>query len=188
MRRMRTVRTLRTVLAGTVLLIGPAAASCTSTPSGTGGSTPAGITVTSTATAPAVTVTSGGSSKGAAPTGPALSAGVAIRRAIEKFNSTAGGSVQAQQELLARMVAPGQRAGQRACPGTGNTISFEPVYASLALAPTWKPQQGTMTGTVYALPALIRIHNGDRITGTDLTDLHLTVNSGQVQFPALCVS
>ena len=37
---------------------------------------------------------------------------------------------------------------------------------------------GSLTGTVYALPTLIRIYTGDRITGTDLTTLHLGVQAG----------
>ena len=42
-------------------------------------------------------------------------------------------------------------------------------------APGWTPQTGALSGTVYALPTLIRIYTGDRITGTDLTTLHLGV-------------
>lgn len=148
---------------------------------------PHGATLPSAATPP-TSSPAATAAPGTAATAVAGSDVDAIRRAIERFNSTAGGPATAQQLLLAQLVAPGQQAGQRACPSTTNTVSFEPVYAFLAPSPTWKPEQGAMTGTVYSLPALIRIHSGNRITGTDLTDLHLAVNSGRVEFPALCVS
>jgi len=40
---------------------------------------------------------------------------------------------------------------------------------------------------VYALPTLIRIYTGDRITGTDLTPLHLGVTGGDAYLHSLCL-
>ena len=77
---------------------------------------------------------------------------------------------------------------RNSCPAANNTISFEPVYARLAAAPDWKPTGGTLPGTVYALPTLIRVYTGDRITSTDLTDLHVSIDGGRAWLPALCLS
>ena len=111
-----------------------------------------------------------------------------VQRAIDEFNRTAGGSVQAQQAVLTKLVSAGQVTVQEKCARATNTIRFEPVYDRLTLAPDWKPASGTLPGQVYQLPTLIRIYSGDRITGTDLTDLHLSVEAGQVRLPALCLS
>ncbi|MET3804497.1 hypothetical protein ABIB25_001492 [Nakamurella sp. UYEF19] len=113
---------------------------------------------------------------------------VAAQLVIDAFNRTAGGSVAAQQAVLGRLVSSGQQAVQRRCPTATSTISFDPVYSRLAVAPGWKPTSGTLPGTVYALPTLIRIYRGDRIVGTDLTDLHLTIDSGVAGLPALCLT
>lgn len=43
-------------------------------------------------------------------------------------------------------------------------------------------------GTEYLLPAFITIYTGSRITGTDLTTLHLWVKDGLARTAALCVS
>jgi hypothetical protein len=43
-------------------------------------------------------------------------------------------------------------------------------------------------GTEYLLPAFITIYTGSRITGTDLTTLHLWVDDGSARTAALCVS
>lgn len=54
------------------------------------------------------------------------------------------------------------------------------------------PAPGTDTaggdGTAYLLPAYITIYTGDRMTGTDLTTLHLWVTGGRARTAALCVS
>lgn len=110
-----------------------------------------------------------------------------IRHAIDSFDAAAGSPVAAQQAVLRTLVSPGQADVQRHCPGPTTTISFEPVYAWLAPAPDWRPSSGSLPGTVYALPTLIRIYTGDRITGTDLTDLHVAVSGGRAMLPALCL-
>jgi hypothetical protein len=43
-------------------------------------------------------------------------------------------------------------------------------------------------GMEYLLPAFITIYTGGRITGNDLTTLHLWVEDGMARTPALCVS
>lgn len=111
-----------------------------------------------------------------------------IQRAIDAFNGKAGGSVSGQQAVLADLLDEGQRAEQDRCAAATTTLEFEPVYARLAPSPGWKPSHGALYGTVYALPTLIRIYTGNRITGTDLTDLHVAIQDGQARLPALCLS
>lgn len=131
----------------------------------------------------------------AAAAGPASGAGIAdspdgrsIRSAIVAFDASAGGPAADQQRLLQNLVAPGQRAGQQECRTSQTTLSFEPVYADLAPSPHWRPAEGTLPGTVYSLPILIRIFTGSRLTGTDLADLHVSVQDGRAMFSTLCVS
>jgi hypothetical protein len=112
---------------------------------------------------------------------------VLVQRAFDAFNATAGGSVAAQQSEIGKLVSTGQAQVQARCPKATSTISFEPVYARLAPAPNWRPGSGTLPGRIFAIPTLIRIYTGNRITGTDLTDLHLSVDGGQISFPALCL-
>jgi hypothetical protein len=112
----------------------------------------------------------------------------AVVTTIDAFNTTAGGPVAGQQAALDQLVSSGQSAVQSRCPPAKNTITFEPVYARLAPAPDWKPSSGTLPGAVYSLPTLIRVYTGDRITSTDLTDLHLSVEGGKGWLPALCLS
>ena len=111
-----------------------------------------------------------------------------VRHTIEEFNATAAGPVTAQKAKLAELVSPGQASVQSRCPAATSTISFEPVYARLTPAPDWKPTSGTLPGTVYALPTLIRVYTGDRITSTDLTDLHVSIQGGRAWLPALCLT
>ena len=92
-----------------------------------------------------------------------------------------------QQKVLAELVDPGSATVLGKCPPTTATLRFEPVYAALRGAPEWRPASGALSGTVYALPALIRIYTGDRVTGTDLTTLHLGVRDGEASLTALCV-
>ena len=112
----------------------------------------------------------------------------AIRATLQRVNATAGGPVSNQQQVLADLVDPGSAAALHRCPRTTATLRFEPVYQGLRSAPDWRPAAGSLTGTVYALPALIRIYTGDRVTGTDLTTLHLAVQGGEASLTALCVS
>jgi hypothetical protein len=110
-----------------------------------------------------------------------------VEDAVGSFNASAGGPVAGQQAALDRLVSAGQRAVQDKCPVARTTISLEPVYSRFSPSPDWRPPSGTFPGVVYALPTLIRIYTGDRITGTDLTDLHVSIEVGRVSFPALCV-
>lgn len=108
--------------------------------------------------------------------------------AIDTFNAAAGGPVSAQQRALAGLLDDGQRSVQSRCAAAATTLELQPVYARLAAAPGWKPSSGTLSGTVYSLPTLVRIWTGNRITGTDLTDLHIAVADGRARLPALCPS
>jgi len=110
-----------------------------------------------------------------------------VRRAIEAFNSTAGGPVATQQAHLRRLTSSGQLAVQHKCPPATSTVTFEPVYARLAAVPNWRPTSGSLPGVVYALPSLIHIYTGSRIVGTDLTELRLAVDGGEVRLAALCL-
>ncbi len=125
---------------------------------------------------------------GATPAARQDEALAAVQQTIEQFNATAGGPVAAQEAALATLVSGGQSSVQSRCPAASSTISFEPVYARLAPSPGWTPTSGTLPGTVYSLPTLIRVYTGDRITGTDLTDLHVSVQDGRGWLPALCLS
>ena len=111
-----------------------------------------------------------------------------VQRAVDSFNAAAGGPVSGQQSALGALLDDGQRSVQAKCAAATTTLKFEPVYGRLAPAPGWTPRQGTLSGEVYALPTLIRIYTGNRITGTDLTDLHLAVKDGRARLPALCLS
>jgi hypothetical protein len=110
-----------------------------------------------------------------------------VQRAVDSFNAGAGGPVSGQQTALAALLDSGQRSVQSACSAATTTLRFEPVYGRLAAAPGWRPGKGTLSGTVYAVPTLIRIYLGNRITGTDLTDLHVSVHAGRAWLPALCL-
>ena len=112
----------------------------------------------------------------------------AIRGTIAALNAGAGQSVTDQQTTLQSLIDVGQRATQAKCPAATSTLEFLPVWSSLAVAPDWHPPAGTMSGTIYSLPTLIRIHRQDRITGTDLTDLHVAVAADGASLPSLCVS
>jgi len=112
----------------------------------------------------------------------------AIRRSVELLNAAAGGAVSEQQEVLRDLVDPALGAGLDECPIATTTLLFEPVYPGLRPTPDWTSANGSLTGTLYALPSLIRIHTGDRVTGTDLTTLHFGVQSGEAFLTPLCVS
>ncbi len=133
----------------------------------------------------------------------------AIRRAIDAINATAGGPVDAQRRELDRLAAPGQRAQQKACPSAHSTLAFQPAYDDLRPAPPDTEDTGASPGsavttdgspsapvtggvdadgTAYLLPSFITIYTGERITGTDLTTLHLWVGGGRARTGALCVS
>ena len=111
----------------------------------------------------------------------------AIRSAIDTINATAGGSVAGQQAVLADIVDPALSDAFRHCSPATTTLRFEPVYTGLRATPDWTGADGTPAGTLYALPVLIRIYTGDRITGTDLTTLHVGVHDGAASITPLCV-
>ncbi len=115
----------------------------------------------------------------------------AIRRTVERFNA-ADGTVAAQQKVVVDLVDPAQRSIQSRCPKATTTLELEPVWSALAAAPAWRPSAGEMSGVVYSLPTLIRIHRAGRISGTDLTDLHLAVSTNGstrvARLVALCIS
>ena len=111
-----------------------------------------------------------------------------IRAAIDGLNATAGGEVADQQEALRRTVDPALLAELDRCPPAQTTLRFEPVYAGLRPDPDWRGPSGTPAGTVYALPTLIRIYTGDRITGTDLGTLFLGIEDGRALLAPVCVA
>lgn len=146
-----------------------------------------GIATSSPRAVAPLTLSSTGAPAGSSAADPTAQALRLAQQAIGEFNATAGGPVVAQQSVLNRLVSTGQRQVQDRCPQPTTTISFDPVYARLAPSPGWRSANGTLPGVLYALPTLIHIYTGNRITGTDLTDLHLSVDAGRVTFPALCV-
>jgi hypothetical protein len=82
----------------------------------------------------------------------------AIRTTIDRLNGTAGGSVAGQQAALAATVEPGSVTELDDCPAATATLRFLPVYSALRPSPDWTPDKGSLSGTIYALPTLIRIY------------------------------
>ena len=111
----------------------------------------------------------------------------AIRDTIDRLNAAAGGAVADQQAVLHGVVDPALRADLDRCPVPTTTVRFQPVYPGLRPEPGWTADDGPLTGTVYALPSLIRSYTGERITGTDLTTLHVGVTDGEAYLTPLCV-
>ena len=111
----------------------------------------------------------------------------AIRDTIDRLNAAAGGAVADQQAVLHGVVDPALRADLDKCPVPTTTVRFEPVYPGLRPAPGWTAADGPLSGTEYALPSLIRSYTGERITGTDLTTLHVGVSGGEAYLTPLCV-
>ena len=111
----------------------------------------------------------------------------AIRATIDRLNATAAGAVSDQQAALAALIDPALTGALDDCPPATTTLRMEPVYPGLRPAPDWTAPEGALGGTVYALPSLIRIYTGDRMTGTDLTTLHLGLDGGKAYLAPLCV-
>jgi hypothetical protein len=109
-----------------------------------------------------------------------------IRVTMQALNSSAAGGVAEQQATLATVVEPALAKALDDCAPATTTLRFEPVYRGLRPAPGWTGTSGSLTGTVYALPTLIRVFTGDRITGTDLTTLHFGVQAGEAFITPLC--
>jgi hypothetical protein len=149
----------------------------------TAGATGSGATATRVA--PTGTTAPGTTAPDSAGVPPGDSA--AIRHAIDAINAGAGGPVSVQRSVLAHLVSPALAAALRNCPPATTTLRFEPVYAGLRPTPAWSSPHGAPAGTIYALPVLIRIYTGDRITGTDLSTLHLGVHGHRAAITPLCV-
>jgi len=112
----------------------------------------------------------------------------AIRTTVDRLNGTAGGAVADQQAQFEAAVDPSSAQALADCPAATTTLLFRPVYSGLRPTLGWAPQQGALTGTIYALPTLITIYTGDRVTATDLTTLHLGVADGEAFLTPLCVN
>ncbi len=109
---------------------------------------------------------------------PDPAADTAVRATIEAFNAAAAAGPADQQHRLADLVEPDRAAEVRNCPAATSTVRFEPVYGGLRAAGAPEPAGQTAADAAaqsYLLPALIRIYSGERVTGTDLTTLHLVV-------------
>ena len=112
----------------------------------------------------------------------------AIRATIDRLNATAAGDVPDQQSVLSSVVDPAQTNGLAGCGPATTTVRLEPVYEGLRAIPSWTSGGNALAGTVYALPSLIRVYTGDRMTATDLTTLHLGVQGGEAFLTPLCVN
>jgi hypothetical protein len=112
----------------------------------------------------------------------------AIRTTIDRLNGAAGGTVSDQQAAFAAAVEADSAQALADCPAATTTLLFRPVYPGLRPSPGWAPQRGALSGTVYALPTLITIYTGDRVTATDLTTLHFGVAAGEAFLTPLCVN
>lgn len=125
----------------------------------------------------------------------------AIRATVDAVNAAARGPVADQQVVLLDRTDPDRRAEVQRCPAATSTVRFEPVDRGLRAAPgspkapdgvgdqdrsgekaepagtgTSNPEAGS-DGRAYQWPTLIRIYAGDRVVGTDLTTLQITVRS-----------
>jgi hypothetical protein len=114
--------------------------------------------------------------------------GQAIHATIDRLNEAAGGTVAEQQAAFAAAVEPSSTPALNACPRATTTVRFLPVYSALRPTPDRHPADGTLNGTVYALPTLVRIYTGDRVTATDLTTLHFGVAAGEAFLTPLCIN
>lgn len=108
---------------------------------------------------------------------------------LDQLNQSSDGPVEVQRAVIDGAVDPGQVAAQESCGQATTTLSFEPVPERARQLPDWKPPAGTLDGQVWGIPVLMRIHSGDRIVGTDLTELHVVVApDGTARLPAMCIN
>jgi hypothetical protein len=114
------------------------------------------------------------------PTRPGSPQLAAVSATIARINDTAGGPVAVQRALLDQLAAPDERSDQLACRAATTTLGFDPAYRALRPDPD--------DAGALLLPTYITIYTGDRITGSDLTTLHLRVIDGRARTTALCVS
>lgn len=105
----------------------------------------------------------------------------AIRAAIDAVNATAGSTPVLQRAVLQKLVDPARAQDQRGCPTAKTTVRFEASWDDLRVDPNGAAQ-------TYVLPTLIKIYTADRITGTDVTALVISVSRQRAQLPPLCVS
>lgn len=159
-------------LAGAALL-GAALVAC----GGTAGSTPttaAPISLAPTSSAPTAD--------------PPAEVG-AVLALLDRLNAAAGGPVEEQRSVIEASLDPGQLAAQASCGTATTTLSFGADAGRARQRPDWSPPAGTVNGTVWGIPVLMRIHSGDRIVGTDLTELHVVVGpDGTARLPAMCIN
>ena len=109
----------------------------------------------------------------------------AVRSTVQKLNSTSAGPVAVQQAVLRELVDPSTLTALADCPPATTTVRFEPVYPGLR--PIADTGADDPASTRYALPALIRVYTGNRITGTDLTTLQLDVRQNATFITPICV-
>lgn len=103
----------------------------------------------------------------------------ALRAAVDAINAAAQ-SPEQQREVLDRLAADPSATEQRQCAPATTTVTLEPAWSQLRTLPG-EPVR-------YALPTLLRVHAGGRVTGTDLTVLVMQVVDGRGRTSALCVA
>lgn len=104
-----------------------------------------------------------------------------IHRTIDAINAAAGRRPAEQRTVLQRVVDPARADEQRQCRPAATTVWFEPAWPDLRAEPGAAAHR-------YVLPTRIRIFTADRITGTDVTALTVTISEGAAHLPPLCVS
>lgn len=104
-----------------------------------------------------------------------------IHHAIDAVNAAAGKDPADQRAALLEVVDPARAGDQRSCRPSTTTLRFEPAWADLRPAPGGAERS-------YVLPARIRIYTADRITGTDVTALTISVSGGRAHLSPLCIS
>lgn len=129
-----------------------------------------------TSVAPSTSVSAASEVPGAAGTQVAL-----MRAAVDQVNAAAGHTPAEQRAVLQKLVDPDRAADQRGCAPATTTVSFDPAWSDLRPDPNGRPDS-------FVLPALIVIHTGGRITGTDTAALIMTMADGNAHLPPLCVA
>lgn len=124
-----------------------------------------------------------------APTPPPPSAEeTAARATIDIINATAGGPIDEQRAILEKWAAPAEKIAQHECPAATTTLEFAPAWRNLRPDPITTTVDTSHNGVAYLLPTLIRIYDGERITGTDMVSLRLWIRDNTAYISALCVA